>query len=460
MIPCVLLPPRFTITKTMDIDNTQAHAAVLPAEASPLLLGPGSAGRDRLAREAKYLINEAFHEPTPGISYYVSQRIADLFPERSLIECQNFAFDPVRYASAGECRMSFKECIHPHWILNWEESGEQLGKVDNRLSQGWFSIEWQGEQLEVLMMHWQGQRGYTRHCFVLADTRDVGVRFLRVVCAWNSQPREELLVFDGDTWKKDEDLFRSIQGAQLDNLILPGTMKDDLVADVTGFFAARETYHRYGVPWKRGILLVGTPGNGKTHAVKALVNALPQRCLYVKSFRGHGDPDEYSIADVFTKARRCAPCILVLEDLDSLVTKHNRSFFLNEMDGFAGNDGILTLATTNHPGKLDQAISRRPSRFDRTYHFDLPKAEVRRAYLEHWNGSLEPEMRIGADAVHEVGELTVDFSFAYLKELCLSGLMSWIQTARPGGMEQALREQVDVLRSQMATGRDTSARLS
>ena len=65
---------------------------------------------------------------------------------------------------------------------------------------------------------------------------------------------------------------------------------------------------------------------------------------------------EGAITAVFQKARRHAPCVLIFEDLDSLVTKHKRSFFLNEMDGFAGNDGILALATTNHPEKLDPAI--------------------------------------------------------------------------------------------------------
>ena len=59
----------------------------------------------------------------------------------------------------------------------------------------------------------------------------------------------------------------------------------------------------------------------------------------------------------------------------------NRSFFLNEMDGFAANGGILTLATSNHPERLDPAIVQRPSRFDRTYRFDLPAQRERAAYM-------------------------------------------------------------------------------
>lgn len=55
----------------------------------------------------------------------------------------------------------------------------------------------------------------------------------------------------------------------------------------------------------------------------------------------------------------------MLEDLDALVTDKNRSFFLNQLDGLEGNDGLLLIASTNHLDKLDVALSGRPSRFDR-----------------------------------------------------------------------------------------------
>ena len=162
-------------------------------------------------------------------------------------------------------------------------------------------------------------------------------------------------------------------------------------------------------------------------------------------------PDEYSIRAVFERARASAPCILVLEDLDSLVTPTNRSFFLNELDGFAGNAGILTLATTNHPERLDPAIIDRPSRFDRKYPFDLPAVDERRVYVAQWNASLQPALRLSEAAAAQIAEQTEGFSFAYLKELFLSAMMRWIATAQPGTMEQVMGEQVDVLREQMVS---------
>lgn len=203
------------------------------------------------------------------------------------------------------------------------------------------------------------------------------------------------------------------------------------------------------MPWKRGLLFAGPPGNGKTHAVKAIANSLDKPCLYVKSFKESGEPDEYGMHTVFARARDTGPCILVLEDLDALVTETNRSFFLNEMDGFAANGGILTLATTNHPERLDPAIVHRPSRFDRTYRFDLPGRDERRAYVERWNASLQPAMRIAVETIACLVERTANFSFAYLKELFLSAAMCWLEESRPGAMDGITVAQAGMLREQM-----------
>ncbi len=67
--------------------------------------------------------------------------------------------------------------------------------------------------------------------------------------------------------------------------------------------------------------------------------------------------------------------------LESIVTPSNRSYFLNELNGFALNTGILVLATANHPELLDPALTERPSRFDRKYNFDLPAEGERESYI-------------------------------------------------------------------------------
>lgn len=71
------------------------------------------------------------------------------------------------------------------------------------------------------------------------------------------------------------------------------------------------------------------------------------------------------MTEVFNHARMMSPCVVILEDLDSLINDRNRSFFLNQLDGLEGNDGLLIIGTTNHMDRLDPGLSNRPSRFDR-----------------------------------------------------------------------------------------------
>lgn len=287
------------------------------------------------------------------------------------------------------------------------------------------------------------------HFWVLAESMERARDLFVTVCQWNAEIRGEVLVFDGGCWRKDARLFKDIKNSTFDNLILRGNLKQEIREDLEQFFTAYDTYKRYNIPWKRGILFVGPPGNGKTHAVKAIINALDKPCLYVKNFRAEHMTDEDNIRSVFDRARKAAPCILVLEDLDALLTPQNRSYFLNELDGFAANVGIVTLATTNHPERLDPSILDRPSRFDRKYPFDLPAQAEREAYITMWNGNLQESLRASDVTIVQLAEVTEGFSFAYLKELFLSSMMRWIAHPEQGSMERTLISQVDVLREQM-----------
>src|SRR5262249_46460097 len=162
-------------------------------------------------------------------------------------------------------------------------------------------------------------------------------------------------------------------------------LKDAIEQDLRRFFAARPTFERYRVSWRRGLLLAGPPGNGKTFAIKALVHRLAKPCLYVKSLKARYSTSHDCIRTVFGRARQTTPCLLVLEDLDTLIDDKNRSYFLNELDGFAANIGVVVVATTNYPERLDPALAARPSRFDRTYAFPLPAAAERHGFLSRWN---------------------------------------------------------------------------
>ncbi|MCJ1408162.1 hypothetical protein MMC19_002235 [Ptychographa xylographoides] len=245
---------------------------------------------------------------------------------------------------------------------------------------------------------------------------------------WTEELHGEIWIFDQMFWQKNAGLWQEVQKASWEDVILNGEMKQRLQDDVEGFFDERETYERFAIPWKRGIIFYGPPGNGKTISIKAMMKTLgdrphPVATLYVKSFSMFNP--EYAIRTVFQKARSTAPCLLIFEDVDSLVTPQTRSYFLNEIDGLENNAGILMLGSTNHLERLDPGISKRPSRFDRKYLFPLPNLSERVQYSQYWRAKLSsnPEIEFPNRLCLAIAKITEDFSFAYMKEAFVAALL-------------------------------------
>jgi ATP-dependent 26S proteasome regulatory subunit len=91
----------------------------------------------------------------------------------------------------------------------------------------------------------------------------------------------------------------------------------------------------------------------------------------------------------------------------------------------------------------------RPSRFDRKYHFGLPGAAERRAYLELWCARLDDAMRPSATTVAALVADTDGFSFAYVKELLVAATVRWAERQEPGAMDAILSAELVALRAQM-----------
>jgi AAA+ superfamily predicted ATPase len=392
------------------------------------------------------LILEALNLPNNAISYYVSQELAALYPKKALLEGNDSTFDVERYAEADFCTIKQDNSIHNQILTGWNGMDCEIYDYTENAS---LEVTWQGHKFDILLISWQEGHCKLRYYWVLADSKEIAENFYATVCEWNSEIRDEVLVFEDGYWSKNPDLFESIKSASFDNLILGGTLKQDIRDDLRHFFESQETYENYGIPWKRGILFIGSPGNGKTHAVKALINQMQLPCLYVKSLKSQYDNPHENIKQVFKRARQSAPCLLILEDIDSLVEGDNRSFFLNEIDGFAANTGLVILATTNHPERIDPAILDRPSRFDRKYYFELPALTERIAYTNLWNEKFKPTLRLSDVSITKIAKMTEGFSFAYLKELFLSSMMHWMAEMEAGGMEKSVISQVITLQEQM-----------
>jgi hypothetical protein len=400
------------------------------------------------------LLSRAFSTPIAGIQYALSQAIAQAYPDQAILETVDPGFDLDTFARGGGVEVTAVGPDHVQKIVGWQPHVPVSEALIEWVQNGWREVRWQGNKLRVLVAQWsEGKDEARKATWVVGPSPEITRGFFDAVCRWCADPHGEIFVFDDGCWERSAELYKAIRATSLMTLILEPRLREDIEKDLRIFFSSRERYRELGIPWKRGLLFTGPPGNGKTHAIKGLLNALDQTCLYVKTFKEEYGSEERNIGSVFERARRVAPCIVVLEDLDAMIHDANRSYFLNELDGFADNDGVVIIASTNHPDRLDPAIVDRPSRFDRKYHFALPAEDERRRYLHFWRSGLASALQPSEAALDSAVEQTEGFSFAYLKELGRTSVMQWVNESALSP-DETLEKSLLLLRRQMAARED------
>lgn len=193
----------------------------------------------------------------------------------------------------------------------------------------------------------------------------------------------------------------------------PDTKSESVVEEVQKFWDREEIFLKYGLTYKRGIILYGPPGSGKSCTVQLIMADVVERGGIVIEFNR---PDLF--IDGLRKLRKIqpgTPIVAVMEDIDSLLEIHNESEILNILDGVNEVHKVVFLATTNYPDKLGYRIINRPSRFDKRFRIGFPTAESRRVYFEHIIGK-ENINDLNIDLDKWVKD-TDKFSIAHLKEL-------------------------------------------
>lgn len=170
----------------------------------------------------------------------------------------------------------------------------------------------------------------------------------------------------------------------------------DLLREIVDYLHNPKKYAEIGASMPKGALLVGPPGTGKTLLAKAVAGEadVPFFSIsgseFVEMFVGMGAA---KVRDLFKQANEKAPCIVFIDEIDTVGKKRDGSGFsgndereqtlnqlLAEMDGFDGSKGVVILAATNRPDALDPALLR-PGRFDRRIPVELPDLQGREEIL-------------------------------------------------------------------------------
>ena len=157
-----------------------------------------------------YLILEALRISPASIPYYVSQLLAENFPGKAIVEGDSYYFELRKYVEEGLCTTQSintvelpagyaatarETVVYNHVMTLWDAKKLKLRYEQKNFC---FKVQWQDHTLMVLQLSWpQGYFDDCRYYWILADTQAVADEFFAAVCQWNSQVREEVLVFEG-----------------------------------------------------------------------------------------------------------------------------------------------------------------------------------------------------------------------------------------------------------------------
>ena len=232
----------------------------------------------------------------------------------------------------------------------------------------------------------------------------------------------------------------------------------EALQEIVSFLETPEKYAKIGAKLPKGALLVGPPGTGKTLLAKAVAGEakVPFFSIsgseFVEMFVGMGAA---KVRDLFKQANEKAPCIVFIDEIDTIGKKRDTGSglggndereqtlnqLLTEMDGFDGKKGVVILAATNRPESLDPALLR-PDRFDRRIPVELPDLRGREAILRVHARGIKMDSNIDMNAI---ARATSGASGAELANIINEAALRAVRMGRDTVTQDDLMESVETV---------------
>ena len=406
--------------KTLKVVKTQAKVAVkdlTPAQEETLTLKKLTALKASMVVDDSLRPKESFIE----LMNWASDKFASVIGLNDKSKVNKFVQNRIvvdgqflHYCSLNNIKI---DCLYNDSLISWEVNGTEKFFV-----QGVFKISTKNtEFIHCALFHKGNQNEDEISFFVLVSDANFEsyINLRNDFDAWVvTRDRSNLHVHVVDSAE-----IPYTRDLTWDDLFLPEDIKQDIKSLVENFISSKEFYKKNKIPWKRGIILFGEPGNGKSSIIKTIMAQHNFKPVTIPS-----GADDQCIKEAFYYAEQQSPSLLYFEDIDSLFERGiDISAFLNLMDGIAAKNGLFVIATANNVNKLKSNITDRPSRFDRKYHIPLPDEKMAGDYLKKWFGEL-----LDSKKIKELAKLSVqyDFSYAYLKELYISSMFESLSNNR------------------------------
>ena len=232
----------------------------------------------------------------------------------------------------------------------------------------------------------------------------------------------------------------------------------ELLTEIVDFLHNPAKYKEIGASMPKGALLVGPPGTGKTLLAKAVAGEaeVPFFSIsgseFVEMFVGMGAA---KVRDLFKQANEKAPCIVFIDEIDTIGKKRDGSGMgggndereqtlnqlLTEMDGFDGSKGVVILAATNRPDSLDPALLR-PGRFDRRIPVELPDLQGREEILKVHAKKIKIADSVRFD---EIAKAAVGASGAELANIVNEAALRAVRDGRKFATQADFEESIEVV---------------